>query len=265
MSRDVALIPILSDNYAYLVIDRAAGVAAVVDPGDVEPVLAALEREGVKLAAIWATHHHGDHIAGIEPLRAQFDVPVYGGARDRGRILGLSHPLAAGDEVRVGGIRARVLELFGHTLGHIAYFVDGDDGEPPALFCGDALFAGGCGRLFEGTAAQLSHSLSDVLGVLPGDTRVYCGHEYTLANLKFALTVEPGNAALRQRFEQVSRLRAASRPAIASTLGAERATNPFLRCETPEVIATARRHNRKASSRAEVFAAIRALKDQFRG
>jgi hydroxyacylglutathione hydrolase len=220
-------------------------------------VIAHLEREGFALAAILATHHHGDHVGGIRDLLARWPVPVFGPAHEA--IPGRTHALAEGESIVVPGIglALSVLDIPGHTAGHIAYVGDG------ILFCGDTLFAAGCGRLFEGTPAQMVSSL-DKLSVLPEATRVYCGHEYTLANLRFALAVEPGSAALveRQAREQAKRERGL--PTLPSTIGDERATNPFLRAGVPTLRAAAeRRAGRALEGRVGVFAELRAWKNTF--
>jgi hydroxyacylglutathione hydrolase len=253
-------IPAFSDNYIWVVREGAA--AAVVDPGDAEPVLAYLEREGLALTAIVTTHHHGDHVGGNAALLARFPVPVFGPAQER--IPGRTHALAEGDAITVPGValKLRVLDVPGHTAGHIAYV--GSESDNPLAFVGDTLFAGGCGRLFEGTAAQMAASLAK-LAALPGETRVYCAHEYTLANLQFALAVEPGNAALRerQRYEQGKRDR--GEPTVPSTVALERATNPFLRAGEPAVFAAAQAHaGRKLADAIDAFAVVREWKNGFR-
>jgi hydroxyacylglutathione hydrolase len=251
-------IPAFTDNYIWMVHDGTA--AAVVDPGDARPVLAALEREGLALTAIVNTHHHGDHVGGNEALLARYDVPVFGPAHER--IPGRTHALAEGDEIEVPGprMRLRVLDVPGHTAGHIAYVSTSD---APVLFCGDTLFAGGCGRLFEGTATQMWSSLSK-LAALPGDTLAYCAHEYTLANLRFAAAVEPGNAALAARVVRDRATRARGAATVPSTIAEERATNPFLRARLPAVRAAAQAHAARAlAGEVETFAALREWKNGF--
>jgi hydroxyacylglutathione hydrolase len=252
-------IPAFADNYIWTL--RDGGRAAVVDPGDAAPVLAYLDREGLALTAILATHHHADHVGGVPALLERFPVPVLGPARET--IPGRTRALGEGDVVEVPGIPAtlRVLDIPGHTAGHIAFF--GDVGGEPAVFCGDTLFAAGCGKLFEGTPAQMWTSLS-ALAALPPGTRVYCGHEYTLSNLRFALAVEPDNQDLwdRQQREQGKRDRGA--PTLPSTIGLERATNPFLRAALPAVKAAAERHAGHAlAGDVESFGALRAWKNAF--
>jgi hydroxyacylglutathione hydrolase len=241
------------DNYVWTL--RSGKHAAVVDPGDARPVLEYLSREKLELSAILATHHHADHVGGIAELRRHREVPVYG---PRGEpIPTLTHPVSEGDTVKVPelGVSFSVLDIPGHTRAHIAYYGAG------ALFCGDTLFACGCGRLFEGTAEQMYASL-EKLRALPDATRVYCGHEYTLANIGFAKAVEPGNAALAEREKRDRGLREAGRPTLPSTLGEEKATNPFLRCAEPAVVASANKYlGARIADPVRVFAAIRDWKN----
>lgn len=253
-------IPALSDNYIWLV--REGRNAAVVDPGDAAPVLACLDREGLAMTAILVTHHHWDHVNGIAGLLARFPVPVYGPAREA--IPGRTHALADGDTFVVPGtgLRLSVLDVPGHTAGQIAYV--GMNGGGPVTFTGDTLFACGCGRIFEGTPAQMAASLSK-LAALSGDTLVYCGHEYTLANLRFALAVEPGNAALRERQGREQAKRDRGEPTLPSTMGEERATNPFLRAGEPAVFAAVEAHaGRPLADAVAAFAILREWKNAFR-
>jgi hydroxyacylglutathione hydrolase len=253
-------IPAFSDNYIWLV--REGAYAAVVDPGDAEPVLDFLDRERLELTAILATHHHGDHVGGNTALLARFAVPVYGPAREA--IPGRTHALQEGDAITVPGVglRLSVLDVPGHTAGHIAY-VGECDGVPVA-FVGDTLFAAGCGRLFEGTPVQMAASLGK-LAALPGETRIYCAHEYTLANLRFALAVEPHSNALHERQARELDKRARNVPTVPSTLADERATNPFLRAGVPEVFAAAEAHaGRKLADAVAAFAMLREWKNGFR-
>ena len=233
---------------------------AVVDPGDAAPVLAWLDENDVVLSAILATHHHADHVGGIRALRARYDVPVFGPAGES--IPERTHALGEGDRIDVPGVdlSLSVLDIPGHTAGHIAYYRSGDD---PVLFCGDTLFAAGCGRLFEGTPAQMWSSLSK-LAALAVATRVFCGHEYTLANLRFAAAVEPANDDIRARAVRERDKRAQDVPTLPSTIGAERATNPFLRASLPEVsAAAAARAGRPLGDVVAVFAALREWKNGF--
>jgi len=243
------------DNYVWTL--RNATHAAVVDPGEARPVLDYLESERLELAAILATHHHPDHVGGIAELVATRPVPVYGPRKEP--IPTLTRPVSEGDSVRIPelGVDFSVIDIPGHTRAHIAYYGAG------SLFCGDTLFACGCGRLFEGTAEQMYASLQK-LRALPDDTKVYCGHEYTLANIGFAKTVEPDNAALQQREERDRRLRAAGKPTLPSTLAEEKATNPFLRCLEPAVVESANKYlGARIADPVRVFAAVRDWKNRF--
>lgn len=236
-------IPLLSDNYAWLLKDTETGAAAVVDPAVAEPCRAAVAAGDGRLDLILLTHHHDDHILGTDALRAAFGCPVFGARADMRRLPSLDRALIENDIVELGAARARVIDTPGHTRGHIAfYFSDG-----PVLACGDTLFSLGCGRLIEGTAEEMFASLGK-LAALPDDTLVCCGHEYTEQNGRFALSVDPANAALLRRFEEVRRLRAAGRPTLPVRLAVERETNPFLRAAS-----------------AVDFARLRAAKDVFRG
>jgi hydroxyacylglutathione hydrolase len=248
-------IPAFADNYIWLV--QRDGKAAVVDPGDAAPVIEYLERERIELTAIVNTHHHGDHVGGNRALLERWQVPVFGPAREQ--IPGRTRALAEGDTLTLPGINLElsVLDIPGHTSGHIACAGSG------IVFCGDTLFAAGCGRLFEGTPAQMVASL-DKLAALPPETRVYCGHEYTVSNLRFALAVEPTSAALQARLRRAQSQREQGEPTLPSTIADERAANPFLRTSDAVVRAVAERHaGRKLSDRVAVFAELRAWKNAF--
>ena len=256
---EIIPIPAFADNYIWLL--RHGDTAAIVDPGDAAPVIAYLDRERIAPCAVLATHHHGDHVGGIPALLARWPVPVFGPAREK--IPGRTQALAGGDRIVVPGIDATfdVIDVPGHTAGHIALF--GEFGGEPVLFCGDTLFTGGCGRLFEGTPAQMWTSLS-ALAALPPETRVYCGHEYTVANLRFALAVEPANAKLRARDVVAQAKRARGEPTVPSTMGEERATNPFLRANVADVKAAAAAHAGHATDDdIASFAALREWKNKF--
>lgn len=249
-------IPVLSDNYVYLVHEPVAKLTAVVDPAVTEPVVAALARHGWRLTHILNTHHHHDHVGGNEALKAATGCVVVGPRADRERIPGIDVALGDGDVFEFGASRARVFDVPGHTRGHIAYHFAREH----ALFCGDTLFALGCGRMFEGTAPEMWASLAKLRG-LPGETRVYCAHEYTQSNGRFALSVEPGNAALVARMREVDARRAANQPTVPSTLAEELATNPFLRPDSTEIQAAV---GLPGAPLHEVFGATRARKDVFR-
>lgn len=252
-------LPALSDNYIFLLYDPAHQVAAVVDPAEAEPVLDCLEQLQADLVAIFNTHHHHDHVGGNQALLEKFPhAVVYGGAEDRGRIPEQQVFLQDGDRVQFTDLTGEVLFVPGHTRAHIAYYF------PPTashltgeLFCGDTLFAGGCGRLFEGTPAQMMESLGK-LRTLPNNTRVWCGHEYTLKNLQFALTVNPQNSELQNRLTAVQAARKNLEPTIPSSIGLEKLTNPFMRWDSPDIETTVSGQNSL-----QTFTRLRGLKDQF--
>lgn len=254
---NIVPLPAFHDNYIWLL--REGKNAAVVDPGDATPVLAYLEQEGLNLTAILATHHHDDHVGGIPALLQKHPAPVFGLAGEG--IACLSHTLEDGEEFDLPGLNMafRILAVPGHTLGHGAYY------GANLLFCGDTLFGCGCGRLFEGTPAQMYTSLSR-LAALPAETRVYCAHEYTEANIRFALAVEPGNERLQARAKATKACRAAGESTVPSLLKEEMATNPFLRSTAPEVIAAASAHaGRMLANPVDVFTEIRSWKNGFSG
>lgn len=252
-------LPAFQDNYLWVLHDGRR--ALVVDPGDAQPVLACLQRERLHLEAILVTHHHPDHIGGLDAVRDATGAAVYGPARER-----IPEPLtrvAQGGVVDVLGLAFEVLDVPGHTAGHVAYYCPDVDGRP-LLFCGDTLFSGGCGRLFEGTPAQMLASL-DKLAALPGATQVCCTHEYTLSNLKFAVAVEPGNAELINYQQRCADLRARGLPTLPSSIEQEKQVNPFLRTRLPGVAQVARAHDAATPpDEVGVFATLRHWKNQFK-
>ncbi|OGS95464.1 MAG: hydroxyacylglutathione hydrolase [Gallionellales bacterium RIFCSPLOWO2_02_FULL_57_47] len=256
---EITAVPALQDNYIWIIHnDRHA---AVVDPGEAEPVLAFLNAHRLQLEAILCTHRHPDHTGGIAALREVYNVPVYG-RRHPGNPH-ITHDLREGGQLKLKplGIVFDIIETPGHLNDHLAYIA------PGILFCGDVLFGAGCGRNFEGTLAQLHHSLQR-LAQLPGDTRVYCAHEYTAANLRFALACEPGNPDVQHRIAATQKLRAANQPTVPSTIALEKATNPFLRCTHPEIISTLQQRgltdtSELGVSELGVFTALRAWRNQF--
>jgi len=252
-------IPALSDNYIFLLHDPQQNTAAVVDPAEAEPVMKQLQKLGAQLVAIFNTHHHHDHVGGNQQLIRRFtNVKVYGGAEDRGRILGQQVFLQQGDRVEFASRLAEVIFVPGHTRAHIAYYFPPTDADPVGeLFCGDTLFAGGCGRLFEGTPTEMLESLSK-LSSLPDDTRVWCAHEYTLKNLQFALTVDGANPDLKSRFAEAKAARSRLEATIPSMLGLEKRTNPFLRWNQPALQLAA-----NSQDPVQAFARLRGMKDRF--
>ncbi len=250
-------LPAFADNYIWMLHDGARAV--VVDPGDAAPVQEALGRLHLQLAGILVTHHHADHVAGVNALRPLLQGPVYGPRREK--IPTPFEPLDEGDRVQVLGLDFSILDVPGHTAGHIAYVQHGV-AKQPLLFCGDTLFSAGCGRLFEGTPAQMHQSLSK-FAALPADTRVCCTHEYTLSNLRFAAAVEPGNAERARYQMHCETLRAQGQPTLPSSIGLELAINPFMRCSTAEVVATARAHGSVDDSPVAVLATLREWKNSF--
>lgn len=256
---EIIRLPVLSDNYIFILHDSLRQIAAVVDPAIAAPVLDTVNRLQADLVAIFNTHHHSDHVGGNLELIAQFpQLVVYGGAEDRGRIPGQQVYLQEGDRVAFGDRVGEVYFVPGHTRAHIAYyFAPVSPQEVGELFCGDTIFAGGCGRLFEGTPAQMVDSLGK-LRSLPDNTRIWCAHEYTLGNLKFALTVDPDNVDLQARFEQVKGDRALDRATIPTELKIEKLTNPFLRWDSPAI-----QRAMALQDPVEVFGKLRGQKDRF--
>ena len=255
---DPIALPAFSDNYIWLLHDGHR--ALVVDPGDAAPVHAALDARALTLAAILVTHHHPDHVGGLADLRSRLAGPVFGPARER--IPGDFTPVRDGDRIEAAGFAFEVIEVPGHTAGHVAYVHRPVDGAP-ILFCGDTLFSGGCGRLFEGTAAQMHASLGR-LAALESDTRVCCAHEYTLSNLRFAAAVEPGNREIADYAAACQAMRARGEPTLPSSIGREREVNPFMRCDAQAVVAAARNRGAADDSGAAVLGALREWKNAFR-
>ena len=257
-SLQVTAIPAFEDNYLWLIHDHE--YAAIVDPGDAAAVEAALATHQLKLAAILLTHHHADHAGGVPALLRHWNVPVYGPANER--IPGIDHPLREGDVVTLTSpsLQLQVLDVPGHTAGHIAYIAANEHW----LFCGDTLFAGGCGRLFEGTAEQMTQSLGKI-AALPDNTKVYCAHEYTVSNLRFAVAAEPDNQHTAARLAAAQALRARGVSTVPSTIGEEKLTNPFLRYREKSIIEVLTSSGRlKIEDPIAAFAALREWKNVFR-
>ena len=252
---EIEQIPVLNDNYIYLIREPASGHVGVVDPAVVNPVLDAAEKRGWDITHIFNTHHHGDHVGGNLEIKRATGCTIVGPGHDKDRIPGIDQQVFDGDTVSFGQTTARVFFVPGHTRGHIAYWFSDSD----ALFCGDTMFSIGCGRLFEGNPAQMWESLKK-LRALPKTTRIFCAHEYTRANIDFALTVDPDNEALRARSDEVDRLRAAGQPTVPSTLQSETEANPFLRADVPAFMAAM---NMSDASPEDVFAEVRSRKDTF--
>lgn len=255
MTFEIVTVPCRADNYAFLVHDPSSGRTALVDAPEASPVEAALEARGWGLEEIWITHHHADHVDGVAALRARYGSEVTGARTDAHRLPPLDRAVADGDRFDFAGADVEVLDVSGHTLGHVAFHIPSET----VVFTADSLMAMGCGRVFEGTPEMMWKSLSR-LAALPGDTVVCSGHEYTATNARFALTIEPENADLKDRAEAVFAAEAAGKPTVPSTLSQERATNPFLRAGLPVVKSSL---NMCSESDAAVFAEIRGLKDRF--
>jgi hydroxyacylglutathione hydrolase len=252
---EIVLVPALSDNYVYLAHDSETGDTAVIDPAEAAPVEAALKARGWKLTHILNTHHHMDHIGGNAELKAAHGCPIVGPRAEAARIADMDVMVSEGDTYTVGSHTAKVIETPGHTTGHIAFWFEDSN----ALFCGDTLFVLGCGRMFEGNPPGFWDSLCK-LRALPDSTRIYCGHEYTQSNARFAVSVDPDNAALKERAAEIDRLRAAGKSTVPSLLGQEKAINPFLRADVPAMQAAV---GMSGSSPPAVFAEIRKRKDNF--
>lgn len=262
MHVELSPLPAFEDNYIWCL--SVGDAAVVVDPGDSKVVQRALESHRLRLAGILVTHHHGDHTGGLDALQPLLQGPLYAPAAEA--IATASHGVSGGDVAHLLGLEFEVIDVPGHTAGHVAYFWPGDDTQAPLLFCGDTLFSAGCGRLFEGTPAQMHASLAR-LAALPGNTRVCCAHEYTLANLRFAQAVEPDNADLAAYQVRCETLRREGLPTLPSSIEVERRINPFLRCDLPALARAARAHDatlRSAATSAEVLAVLREWKNRFR-
>jgi len=256
MTTHVFQFPCLQDNFGALIHDSQSGATASIDAPDADAVLTAAASQGWTLSHLLITHHHADHTQGIAALKARFPaLQVVGPAGEAARISGLTALVREGDYVRVGQIAAKVLETPGHTAGHISYWFEEDD----IAFCGDTLFALGCGRVLEAPLSVMWNSLVK-LSALPGETQIYCGHEYTLANARFALTIEPENVALQDRAKEAAHLRELGKATLPTTIAAELASNPFLRAEEPAIQS---RLNMSGADPAAVFAEIRTRKDKF--
>jgi hydroxyacylglutathione hydrolase len=256
MPLEIRQFPCLSNNYGYLIRDRATGAVAAIDTPDAEAIDAALAREGWRLTHILNTHWHPDHAGGNLALKARWGCRIIGPCAEAEKIPGIDDAVGEGDAVRLGGARAIVRDAPGHTLGHIIYHFADDR----AAFVGDVIFALGCGRLFEGTPGEMWASLSKI-AAMPPETMLYCAHEYTAANARFAVTVEPGNAALQRRVETINEKRARGEPTVPMTVAEELATNPFLRAREESVAASA---GLAGADPVAVFAEVRRRKDQFR-
>lgn len=251
---DIHLFPCLDDNYGVLIHDPDTGATASIDAPDADDVSAALAEKGWTLTHILTTHHHHDHTGGNAQLKAETGCTIIGPKGEAAKVPGIDKAVGEDDRFKLGAIDVEVIDTPGHTLGHITYYIPSES----VAFAGDTLFALGCGRIFEGTPEMMFNSLQK-LAALPGDTTVYCGHEYTLSNARFALTIEPGNQVLQKRMTEIEALRAANKPTVPTTIAAERATNPFLRAHVPAI------QERLAMAGAptwQVFAEIRERKNR---
>jgi hydroxyacylglutathione hydrolase len=255
MPVEIVTVPCRSDNYAYLVRDQATGQVAVVDAPEAAPLIEALESRGWKADEIWITHHHGDHTEAVPALVEKYGAKVVGHTKDRARLPDLDEEVSEGDTVALGDTHARVIDVSGHTIGHIAFVLDADK----AAFTADSLMALGCGRVFEGTHAMMWESLSKFLA-MPDDMAIYSGHNYGVANGKFALSIEPGNQALKDRIARIEAANAAGKPIVPVTMAEEKATNPFLRAVEPGVKKAV---GLDGADDAAVFAEVRRRKDKF--
>ena len=260
MSFAVELLPAFADNYIFLVSDRDLGLAMVVDPGDGDVVLRALKERDLHLSLILNTHHHNDHTGGNDKLQREYGAPIIGPAKERARIAGMSRTVAHGDVVTFSTLRAEVLSTNGHTAGHISFYFP----QIKALFCGDTLFSLGCGRLFEGTPSEMWESLK-LIRALPDDTQVFCAHEYSESNAKFAIAIDKNNETLKARAAQIATLRKEGKPTIPALLGNEKLSNPFLRVDQADLRRALARAGLAAedADAAAVFGMIRSAKDHF--
>jgi hydroxyacylglutathione hydrolase len=262
MSFEIELLPAFADNYIFLVSDRDLGLAMVVDPGDGDVVIHALKQRDLHLSLILNTHHHNDHTGGNDKLQREYGAPVIGPAKEKSRIVGLSRAVGHGETVTFSTLRSEVLATNGHTAGHISYYFP----QLKAVFCGDTLFSLGCGKLFEGTAAEMWDSLK-LLRSLPNDTKIYCAHEYSESNAKFALAIDKNNESLKARASEILALRKAGKPTIPALLSDEKMSNPFLRADQ-ESLRKALAKNGLAAEDADaaaVFGMMRSAKDRYGG
>ena len=255
MPLEIVTVPCLSDNYAYLIHDDETGKTALVDIPEAAPILDALAAHDWALSEVWITHHHADHVQGLDAVLAKHKAKVRGAAKDVRRLPALDFEHADEDHFDFAGQNVRVMDVSGHTIGHLAYYIKSAN----AVFTADSLMALGCGRLFEGSAEQMWTSLSK-LAALPPETKIFSGHEYTAANARFALTIEPDNADLISRSKEIAAMRASGLPTVPSTLATELATNPFLRAKDAGIRSAL---NKNDATDAEVFGEIRARKDAF--